>query len=175
MIPKSLYRLSVSTLSIVTISSVSSVASLSSGCNVLYNFNKFCLSWKMSKNTLFFCSTLYLYFLCLFYIVRHLITSISKTLWQKIQYELSFCISIIQKSVYLYNKIRIKFLPPLNSASLFITLVVLVLKFSPPFVSCENHIKFKLRHFYFLALVIALASTLKIFVIALRQIQQSPY
>ena len=54
MIPKSLYRLSVSTLSIVTISSVSSVASLSSGCNVLYNFNKFFLSWKRSKNTLFF-------------------------------------------------------------------------------------------------------------------------
>ena len=53
MIPKSLYRLSVSTLSIVTISSLSSVASVSSGCNALYSFSKFFLSWKRSKNTLF--------------------------------------------------------------------------------------------------------------------------
>ena len=43
----------------------------------------------------------------------------------------------------------------------------------PPFVSRKNHIKFRLWHSYFPAFVIILAGTLKIFVIALRQIQQN--
>ncbi len=44
-----------------------------------------------------------------------------------------------------------------------------------PFVSRKNHIKFRLWHFYFPAFVIVLAGALKIFVAALRQIQQNSY
>jgi len=52
--PKSLYRLSVNTFSIVTSVIEFSVALVSSGCSVFYSASRYFLSLKRSKNTLFF-------------------------------------------------------------------------------------------------------------------------
>ena len=93
-------------------SNVSSVASVSSGCNVLYSFSKFFLSWKRSKNTLFFAVRFALTSCVYFVSSDTLLPRFLKTCGTRYDISCSRYTLIIQKNAYLYNKIRIKFLSP---------------------------------------------------------------
>ena len=86
-----------------------SVASVSSGCNVLYSFNKFFLSWKRSKKTLFF-AVRFALTSSICFVSSDALSPRFKICGKRYGIAYSFHISIIQKNVLIYNKISIKFI-----------------------------------------------------------------
>ena len=110
--PKSLYRLSVSTFSIVTSVNEFSVALVSSGCNVLYNASRYFLSLKRSKNTLFF-AVRFAFTSCIdIACVVSSCTLSPQSLRNRAENRILgfYCpYLIIQKTALIYNKIYMKF------------------------------------------------------------------